>query len=83
MHAIYTVTTGKLWLGLELGLDDLYPHLSPSDDDLEAKGYKAYMVSIDARIDSMKISQLAMAAPLKSPSQPSSSHLARRPQPPP
>jgi THO complex subunit 2 len=60
-------------------LDDLYPHLSPSDDDLEIKGYKAYMASIDARIDSAKISQLAMAAPLESSSQPGSSRLAPPP----
>jgi THO complex subunit 2 N-terminus len=57
-------------------LDDLYPHLSPSDDDLETKGYKAYLASIDASIDSAKISQLAMAAPLESSSQPGSSRLA-------
>ena len=54
-------------------LDDLYPHLSPADDELDDKGYKAYMATIDARIDNAKISQLAMAAPLESSSQPSSS----------
>jgi THO complex subunit 2 len=60
-------------------LDDLYPHLSPTDDDLETKGYKAYMASIDARIDNAKVSQLAMAAPLESASQPSSSRIAPPP----
>ncbi|KAI0254213.1 transcription factor/nuclear export subunit protein 2-domain-containing protein [Lactifluus subvellereus] len=60
-------------------LDDLYPHLSPTDDDLETKGYKAYLASIDARIDSAKVSQLAMAAPLESSSQPSSSRIAPPP----
>ncbi len=70
-------------------MDDLYPHLSPTDDELEDKGYKAYMASIDARIDNAKISQLAMAAPLESSSQPSSSSRlpppapeARKPSPP-
>jgi THO complex subunit 2 len=42
---------------------------------LETKGYKAYLASIDARIDSAKVSQLALAAPLES-SQSSSSRLA-------
>ena len=62
-------------------LDDLYPHLSPTDEDLETNGYKAYMASIDARIDNAKVSQLALAAPLESSSQPSSSRLAPPPPP--
>jgi THO complex subunit 2 len=33
---------------------------------LENKGYKAYLASIDARIDNAKVSQLALAAPLES-----------------
>jgi THO complex subunit 2 len=60
-------------------LDDLYPHLSPTDDDLDNKGHKAYMASVDARIDNAKVSQLALAAPLESSSQPSSSRIAPSP----
>ncbi|KAH9077515.1 transcription factor/nuclear export subunit protein 2-domain-containing protein [Lactarius deliciosus] len=62
-------------------LDDLYPHLTPTDDDLETKGYKAYLATIDARIDNAKVSQLALAAPLESSSQPSSSRLVPPPPP--
>ena len=40
------------------------------DDDLENKGYKGYMASIDARIGNTKVSQPALAAPLESSSQP-------------
>lgn len=69
-------------------LDDLYPHLSPPDDELGDKGYEAYIASINARIDNAKTSQLAMAAPLESSSQLSSSRLpppppeAKKPSPP-
>ncbi|THH13890.1 hypothetical protein EW146_g6381 [Bondarzewia mesenterica] len=51
-------------------LEDLYPHLTPTDDDMEEKEHKAYLTSVDSRIATAKISQLAMAAPLESASQP-------------
>ncbi|KAI0312477.1 transcription factor/nuclear export subunit protein 2-domain-containing protein [Amylostereum chailletii] len=49
-----------------IALEDLYPHLSPSDEDMEEKEHKAYLASVDSRIAAAKISQLAMAAPLES-----------------
>jgi THO complex subunit 2 len=51
------------------------------DDGLENKVYKAYMASIDARIDNAKVSQLALAAPLESSSQPSSTSRLAHPAP--
>ncbi|TFY55341.1 hypothetical protein EVG20_g9356 [Dentipellis fragilis] len=47
-------------------LEDLLPHISPSDEEMEQKEHKAYLASVDARIAGAKISQLAMAAPLES-----------------
>ncbi|ESK93722.1 tho2 protein [Moniliophthora roreri MCA 2997] len=46
-------------------LEDLYPHLSPADDDME-KAHDAYKKDVQNRIQGAKISQLAMAAPLES-----------------
>ncbi|KAI9512728.1 transcription factor/nuclear export subunit protein 2-domain-containing protein [Russula earlei] len=62
-------------------VDDLYPHLSPTDDELETKGYKAYIASIDARIENARISQLALAAPLESSTQTNSSTRVAPPPP--
>jgi THO complex subunit 2 len=45
-------------------LDDLYPHLSPSDEDMEAKEHKAYLATIDTRIAGAKVNRLAMAGAL-------------------
>ncbi|TFY81790.1 hypothetical protein EWM64_g2223 [Hericium alpestre] len=47
-------------------LEDLYPHITPTDEDMEEKEHKAYLASVDTRIANAKISQLAMAAPLES-----------------
>ena len=47
-------------------LEDLYPHLTPTDEDMEAKVHKAYLESVENRIAGAKVSQLAMAAPLES-----------------
>lgn len=55
-----------------ISLDDLYPHLSPSDEDMEEKERKAYLASVDARIAGAKVNRLAMAAPLESSAQSSS-----------
>jgi THO complex subunit 2 len=52
-----------------ISLDDLYPHLSPSDEDMEEKEYKAYLASVETRIAGAKVNRLAMAAPLESSSQ--------------
>ncbi|KAL0580932.1 THO2 plays a role in transcriptional elongation [Marasmius crinis-equi] len=46
-------------------LEDLYPHLSPSDDDM-SKAHDAYKKEVENRIQGAKFSQLAMAAPLES-----------------
>ncbi|KAK7060210.1 THO2 plays a role in transcriptional elongation [Paramarasmius palmivorus] len=46
-------------------LEDLYPHLSPSDDDM-GKAHDAYKKDVQNRIQGAKSSQLAMAAPLES-----------------
>ncbi|KAI9063149.1 hypothetical protein FKP32DRAFT_1651303 [Trametes sanguinea] len=48
-----------------LRLEDLYPHVGPSDEDMPAL-HKAYLDNVEARIAGAKISQLAMAAPLES-----------------
>ncbi|KAI9000935.1 transcription factor/nuclear export subunit protein 2-domain-containing protein [Trametes punicea] len=48
-----------------LRLEDLYPHVGPSDEDMPAL-HKAYLDNVNARIAGAKISQLAMAAPLES-----------------
>ncbi|KAI0032028.1 transcription factor/nuclear export subunit protein 2-domain-containing protein, partial [Vararia minispora EC-137] len=45
-------------------LDDLYPHLSPSDEDMGDREHKAYLASIDARIAAAKVNRLAMAGAL-------------------
>ncbi|KAG2361997.1 transcription factor/nuclear export subunit protein 2-domain-containing protein [Suillus spraguei] len=52
-------------------VEDLYPHLTPRDADLETY-HKDYLAQVKQRISDAKISQLAMAAPLEStsPSQP-------------
>ncbi|KAG7448931.1 uncharacterized protein BT62DRAFT_653210 [Guyanagaster necrorhizus] len=46
-------------------LEDLYPHLSLPDADLE-RSHEAYLADIKSRIAAAKVSQLAMAAPLES-----------------
>ncbi|KAL1944225.1 hypothetical protein VTO73DRAFT_3410 [Trametes versicolor] len=48
-----------------LRLEDLYPHIGPTDDEM-ADRHKAYLSSVETRIAGAKISQLAMAAPLES-----------------
>ncbi|KAL7282472.1 hypothetical protein ACG7TL_003943 [Trametes sanguinea] len=48
-----------------LRLEDLYPHVGPSDEEMPAL-HKAYLDNVEARIAGAKISQLAMAAPLES-----------------
>ncbi|KAI0047273.1 hypothetical protein FA95DRAFT_1664524 [Auriscalpium vulgare] len=47
-------------------LDDLYAHLTPTDEEMADKEYKAYLASVESRIAGAKVSQLAMAAPLES-----------------
>lgn len=46
-------------------LEDLYPHISPNDEDMD-KVHKEYLAVVKARISGAKVSQLAMAAPLES-----------------
>ncbi|KAI0693806.1 transcription factor/nuclear export subunit protein 2-domain-containing protein [Cytidiella melzeri] len=46
-------------------LEDLYPHISPSDADM-TDVHKQYLASVDSRIIGAKVSMLAMAAPLES-----------------
>ncbi|KAL4082005.1 transcription factor/nuclear export subunit protein 2-domain-containing protein [Scleroderma yunnanense] len=46
-------------------LDDLYPHLSPLDEDMESYK-KDYLAQVQERITEAKMSQLAMAGPLES-----------------
>lgn len=55
-------------------LEDLYPHLTPSDEDME-KEHKEYVASVQNRISAAKFNNaLAMAAPLESkPARPSTS----------
>ncbi|KIK99679.1 hypothetical protein PAXRUDRAFT_822444 [Paxillus rubicundulus Ve08.2h10] len=48
-----------------VSLEELYPHLAPSDGDMEAY-HKDYLEQVQQRIAGAKISQLAMAAPLES-----------------
>ncbi|KAI0832504.1 transcription factor/nuclear export subunit protein 2-domain-containing protein [Trametes gibbosa] len=48
-----------------LRLEDLYPHIGPTDTEM-ADRHKEYLASVDTRIAGAKISQLAMAAPLES-----------------
>ncbi|GJE84409.1 THO complex subunit 2 [Phanerochaete sordida] len=57
-------------------LEDIYPHLSPTDDAMEAE-HKKYLDSVTARIATAKVSMLAMAAPLES----SSSSSGPKPRP--
>ncbi|KAJ7667690.1 transcription factor/nuclear export subunit protein 2-domain-containing protein [Mycena polygramma] len=44
-------------------LEELYPHLSPSDDDMDQVN-KDYLADVQTRISGAKISALALAAPL-------------------
>ncbi|KAG1857214.1 transcription factor/nuclear export subunit protein 2-domain-containing protein [Suillus tomentosus] len=46
-------------------VEDLYPHLTPRDVDVETY-HKDYLAQVQQRISEAKISQLAMAAPLES-----------------
>ncbi|KAJ7591413.1 transcription factor/nuclear export subunit protein 2-domain-containing protein [Mycena floridula] len=48
-----------------LTLEDLYPHLSPADENME-QYREAYKADVQSRKDGAKTSQLAMAAPLES-----------------
>ncbi|CDO68724.1 hypothetical protein BN946_scf184652.g51 [Trametes cinnabarina] len=48
-----------------LRLEDLYPHVGPSDEEMPDL-HKAYLDNVEARIAGAKVSQLAMAAPLES-----------------
>ncbi|KAI0776038.1 transcription factor/nuclear export subunit protein 2-domain-containing protein [Trametes elegans] len=48
-----------------LRLEDLYPHIGPSDEHMPDY-HKAYLKNVEDRIAGAKISQLAMAAPLES-----------------
>ncbi|KAF8165073.1 transcription factor/nuclear export subunit protein 2-domain-containing protein [Crassisporium funariophilum] len=58
-------------------LEDLYPHLSPHDEDMD-NGRKEYIANVQSRIAGAKNSMLAMAAPLES-GQPSSQSKAKAP----
>ncbi|KAF7978302.1 hypothetical protein HWV62_899 [Athelia sp. TMB] len=55
-----------------IALEDLYPHLSPDDTDMD-KCLDEYNAKVKERISGAKNSQLAMAAPLEATSTPSSS----------
>ncbi|KAI6151770.1 transcription factor/nuclear export subunit protein 2-domain-containing protein [Pisolithus tinctorius] len=46
-------------------LDDLYPHLSPPDADMESYR-RDYLDQVQERISTAKVTQLAMAGPLES-----------------
>ncbi|KAG2755797.1 hypothetical protein P692DRAFT_20853707 [Suillus brevipes Sb2] len=46
-------------------VEDLYPHLTPREADIETY-HKDYLAQVQQRISDAKISQLAMAAPLES-----------------
>ncbi|KAJ3723327.1 transcription factor/nuclear export subunit protein 2-domain-containing protein [Lentinula raphanica] len=48
-----------------VALEDLYPHLSPVESEME-EVRTAYLKNVDLRISSAKMSQLAMAMPLES-----------------
>ncbi|KAF8138151.1 hypothetical protein EV363DRAFT_1292738 [Boletus edulis] len=48
-----------------VSLEELYPHLSPSDEDIESY-HKDYLDQVHRRIADAKVTQLAMAAPLES-----------------
>ncbi|KAJ3922736.1 transcription factor/nuclear export subunit protein 2-domain-containing protein [Lentinula edodes] len=48
-----------------VALEDLYPHLSPDDSDMD-NVRSAYMKEVPSRVSSAKMSQLAMAMPLES-----------------
>ncbi|KAG6378421.1 transcription factor/nuclear export subunit protein 2-domain-containing protein [Boletus reticuloceps] len=48
-----------------VSLEELYPHLSPSDEDIESY-HKDYLDQVHQRIADAKVTQLAMAAPLES-----------------
>ncbi|KAL0063115.1 THO2 plays a role in transcriptional elongation [Marasmius tenuissimus] len=61
-------------------LEDLYPHLSPSDNDM-SKAHDAYKKDVENRIQGAKFSQLAMAAPLESSSNTSSKSKTPAPAP--
>ncbi|KIK65595.1 hypothetical protein GYMLUDRAFT_70692 [Collybiopsis luxurians FD-317 M1] len=61
-----------------VALEDLYPHLSPSDSNME-NVRAAYNKEVQSRISAAKMSQLAMAAPLES--TPSSSSSKAKPAP--
>ncbi|TDL29757.1 hypothetical protein BD410DRAFT_710827 [Rickenella mellea] len=54
-----------------LTLEDLYPHLSPADDDMPSFHHK-YLESVKARLSAANLNALAMAAPLESSSSSSS-----------
>ncbi|KAF9224309.1 hypothetical protein BS17DRAFT_779623 [Gyrodon lividus] len=56
-----------------VSLEELYPHLAPSDEDMESY-HKDYLDQVQQRIAGAKISQLAMAAPLESTNSGSKSH---------
>ncbi|KAF8639741.1 hypothetical protein AX17_001003 [Amanita inopinata Kibby_2008] len=51
-----------------IALEDLYPHISPLDEDMD-KIHKEYLFTVESRIAGARISQLALAAPLESGSQ--------------
>ncbi|KAE9385705.1 hypothetical protein BT96DRAFT_1006795 [Gymnopus androsaceus JB14] len=48
-----------------VALEDLYPHLSPDNSEMESVR-ATYLKNVQLRISSAKMSQLAMAAPLES-----------------
>ncbi|KAJ2920447.1 hypothetical protein H1R20_g16647, partial [Candolleomyces eurysporus] len=59
-------------------LEDIYPHLSLPDDEMDAE-QKEYQANVQARISGAKMTLLAMAAPLES-TQPQSKPKAPTPQ---
>ncbi|OBZ76414.1 THO complex subunit 2 [Grifola frondosa] len=48
-----------------LTVEDLYPHITPSDDKMDDY-HKAYLSNVQSRISGARVSQLAMAGPLDS-----------------
>ncbi|THH02395.1 hypothetical protein EW026_g445 [Hermanssonia centrifuga] len=47
-------------------LEDIYPHITPTDGEMEDNLHKQYLASVASRISGAKVSLLAMAAPLES-----------------
>ncbi|KZV72082.1 hypothetical protein PENSPDRAFT_733684 [Peniophora sp. CONT] len=48
-----------------IGLDELYPHLSPSDEDMEEEDHQAYNESVEKRKSAGTVNKLAMTGALE------------------